>query len=214
MTTGSPPPIGPGRPSGGRRSDETPSRRRVRSLLPLLTVVWVIAEIWLLLLLGRTAGGLTVVLVLLAGFVAGSLVLRRAGRRALRNLNEAVQAAQQGRRLDRADSRPGNGLSAVGGILLMVPGLISDVLGLLLIFPPTAALVRSGLSGLLVSRAGPLGSAYQEARAADARLRMQRPDGKVVQGEVLDDDDPRHGPDAPPDPHRPDGETPGDPPRP
>ncbi|NJQ08351.1 FxsA family membrane protein [Streptomyces lonarensis] len=208
MTTGSPPPIGPGRPSGGRSPGDARSRSRVRKLLPLLTVVWVIAEIWLLLLLGRAAGGLTVVLVLLAGFVAGSLVLRRAGRRALRNLNEAVQAAQQGRRLDRTDTRSGNGLSAVGGILLMIPGLLSDVLGLLLVFPPTAALVRSALSGLVVSRAGPLGTAYQEARAAETRLRMQRPDGKVVQGEVLDEDTER-GPGA-----RPPGEdTPGASPR-
>ncbi|WP_338316403.1 FxsA family membrane protein, partial [Streptomyces bohaiensis] len=193
MTTGSPPPLGPGRPSGGRRSGESPARGRVRTLLPLLTVVWVIAEIWLLLMLGRAAGGLTVVLVLLAGFVAGSLVLRRAGRRALRNLNEAVQAAQQGRRPEKGEARSGNGLAAVGGILLMVPGLLSDLLGLLLVFPPTAALARSALSGLVVSRAGPLGTAYQEARAADARLRMHRPDGKVVQGEVVDEPG-AHGP--------------------
>jgi UPF0716 protein FxsA len=162
-------------------------------LLPLLAVAWVVLEIWLLLLLGDAAGGLTVFLVLLAGLVLGAFIIRRAGRRAWRRLAETLQqpdAAPPG-----GQERGGNALAMAGGLLLILPGLLSDALGLLCVFPPTAALLRRAGKGLLVAGSGPLGAAYQEMRAADQQRRMHRPDGKVVPGEVIKDsgdDRPEH----------------------
>ncbi|WP_103500267.1 MULTISPECIES: FxsA family membrane protein [unclassified Streptomyces] len=203
MTTGSPPPIDP-RPSDGR----SPRRGgRARTFLPLLAVVWAVAEIWLLLLLGRVAGGLTVFLVLLGGLLLGMVVLQRAGRRAFRRMSETLQAAQAGRP-EPPSTRGGNGLAAIGGILLMVPGLLSDVLGLLCLFPPTASLLRGAAGAFLIGKAGPLGAAYQEVRTVDEQLRMRRPDGKVVRGEVIDPDDGPGGPDGP---GAPEGPAPGGP---
>jgi UPF0716 protein FxsA len=77
----------------------------------------------------------------------------------------------------------------LGGLLLMIPGLISDAIGLLLLVPP----VQKGLSRytqraferrMRVAAPGTVGDAFQQAR-------MHRPDGKVVQGEVIRDDEPR-----------------------
>jgi UPF0716 protein FxsA len=89
----------------------------------------------------------------------------------------------------------------LGGILLMVPGFVSDAAGLLLLFPPTRRLIGS-LSERAARRAmlrhpaaaaepGSLGDLLQQAQQAqqaDEQARMHRPDGKVIQGEVIDRD--------------------------
>ncbi|WP_328316387.1 FxsA family membrane protein [Streptomyces sp. NBC_00388] len=181
MTTGTQPPT-------------APRRSRARTFVPLGVAVWVILEIWLLILVGDAAGGLTVLFLLVGGLVLGAAVVKRAGRRAFRNLTETVQRQQQG----AAGARPaheresgGNGFLMLSGLLIMVPGLLTDVAGLFLLIPP----LRSALSRYTertlerrLGRAAPgtVGGAFQQAR-------MHRPDGKVVQGEVIKDDE-RPGP--------------------
>ncbi|AXK33316.1 FxsA family protein [Streptomyces armeniacus] len=195
MTNGTPFPYEP-RPEGDQQARtgdgaRRPARRsRARSLAALGVAAWVVLEIWLLTLVAGAAGGLTVLALLVAGFVLGSYVIKRAGRRAWRQLQETMQAAQPG-----ATAPPpapegrtgGNALAMLGGLLLMVPGLVSDAAGLLCLFPPTAALLRRGTERAL-SR-GEIGEALRQARSAEEQVRMHRPDGKVVQGEVIRDDD-------------------------
>ncbi|MFJ5262693.1 FxsA family membrane protein [Streptomyces sp. NPDC088387] len=170
MTTGASTPSYPARP---RRS-------RLRTFLPLGVAAWVVLEIWLLTVVAGSAGGLTVFLLLVAGFVLGAAVIKKAGRRAFQNLNEAMQ------RGGTPTSGGGNGLLMLGGLLLLIPGLISDAIGLLLLIPP----VQKALSNyaertferrLRAANPGSLGDAFQQAR-------MHRPDGKVVQGEVVRDE--------------------------
>jgi UPF0716 protein FxsA len=182
MTTGTPPPTPPARP---RRS-------RARSFLPLGIAAWLVLEIWLLTVVAGAAGGLTVFLLLVAGVLLGAVVIKRAGRRAFQALTEALQRQQQG--LDpggSSGSGSGNGLTMLGGLLLMLPGLISDLAGLLLLFPPTRAMLRAYGERSLERRVrestpGSLGDTYQ-------RVRIHRPDGKIVQGEVIRDDEPQAG---------------------
>ncbi|WP_328429055.1 FxsA family membrane protein [Streptomyces sp. NBC_00443] len=170
MTTGAPPPTYPARP---RRS-------RLRTFLPLGIAAWLVLEIWLLTVVADVAGGLTAFLLLLAGLVLGSVVIKRAGRRAFQALNEALQ------RGGTPERGGGNGLMMLGGLLIMLPGLISDALGLILLIPP----VQKAVSGyaertferkLREADPGSFGDAFQQAR-------MHRPDGKVVQGEVIRDE--------------------------
>ncbi|GAA1894442.1 FxsA family protein [Streptomyces sodiiphilus] len=174
---------------------------RARALLPLLPLVlaaFALLELWLLLALGRAAGGLTVFLVLVAGLVSGVLAVKRGGRAAWRRLGDAVRSAQEGRK-EPMERRRGGGhaLTILGGLLLILPGLVSDAVGLLLLFPPTAALLRRGGRRFLIARSGPLGAAYEEARAAHEQIRIRRPDGKVVPGEVVDEERPGgRGPEA------------------
>jgi len=179
MTTGAPTPTYPARP---RRS-------RLRTFLPLGVAAWLVLEIWLLTVVAGASSGLTVFLLLLAGFVLGAAVIKKAGRRAFQNLNEALQ------RGGTPQSGGGNGLLMLGGLLLMIPGLISDAVGLLLLIPP----VQKALSRftertldrkLREATSGTFGDAFQQAR-------IHRPDGKVVQGEVVRDE--------------PDGDAPQDP---
>ncbi|MFE0696797.1 FxsA family membrane protein [Streptomyces sp. NPDC058869] len=184
MTTGTPPP-------------NRPRRSRARRFLPLALAAWLVLEIWLLTLVASAAGGLTVLLILVAGAALGAVVIKSAGRRAFRNLTETLQQmpGQPG-----ASATPptvpaggkgtrGNGLLMLGGLLLLIPGLISDAAGLLLLVPPVRTMIsryaeRSLEGRMRAATPGSLGDAFQQAR-------MHRPDGKVVQGEVVRDDDPR-----------------------
>lgn len=206
MTTGTPSPYDPRqqhRGPGGHPADGSPPRRRrsrLRSLLPLLVAAWAALEIWLLVLLADAAGGLTVLAVLVAGFLIGTAVVKRAGRRAWRGLAETVQQMQEQMQAQMRDpaARPeppsapqrrgGNGTAMLGGLLLMVPGLASDALGLLCVFPPTAALLRR--AAFRMAGRGDLGEAVQQAHTAQEQVRIHRPDGRVVSGEVIRDDDP------------------------
>ncbi|GGI99801.1 FxsA family membrane protein [Streptomyces brasiliensis] len=170
MTTGAPTP----------QPSVRPRRSRLRTFLPLGIAVWLVLEIWLLTVVAGAAGGLTVFLLLVAGLVAGSVVVKRAGRRAFQNLNEALQ---RGGSPERAG---GNGFLMLGGLLLIIPGLISDGMGLLLLIPPLQKALsriteRTVERKLRQAAPGSLGDAFQQAR-------IHRPDGKIVQGEVVRDD--------------------------
>ncbi|MFF3396482.1 FxsA family membrane protein [Streptomyces sp. NPDC002669] len=178
MTTGTPPPT-------------APRRSRARTLVPLAVAAWAVLEIWLFILVADAAGGITVLLLLVAGIVFGAAVVKRAGRRAFRNLTETLQRTQ-GR--PGAEAGPpaspasgGNGFLMLGGLLLMVPGMISDVAGLLLLVPPVRTRLgryaeRSLERRMSAASPGSLSDAFQQAR-------IHRPDGKVIQGEVVHQDD-------------------------
>lgn len=177
MTNGAPTPTRPARPP----------RSRLRTFLPLGAAVWVVLEIWLLVMVAQATSGFLVFLLLVAGIVLGAVVIKRAGRRAFRNLSQTLQQQQSGV-APTTEGGGGNGLMMLGGLLLMIPGLISDALGLLLLIPP----VQKALGGytqraldrrMRAAAPGTVGGAFQQSR-------MHRPDGKVVQGEVIHHDEP------------------------
>jgi UPF0716 protein FxsA len=180
MTTGAPPPT-------------APRRSRARTFVPLGIAAWLVLEIWLLTLVADVAGGLTVLALLVGGAVLGGVVIKRAGRRAFRSLTETLQQQQTGQGPAADVGSPGagtgskgNGFLMLGGLLLMLPGLISDVAGLVLLVPPVRSMLgryveRSVESRMRAAAPGSLGDAFQQAR-------IHRPDGKVVQGEVIRQD--------------------------
>ncbi|MFI8183500.1 FxsA family membrane protein [Actinacidiphila glaucinigra] len=201
MTISSPPPAGPRQPGG----DARPRRRsRAGRWIPLGVAAYALLEIWLLILVAGAAGGLTVLLLLVVGFVGGALAVRHAGRSAWRALNEAMRSGgpeRDGEKRDESGAANGGGGGGAapimfGGLLLMVPGLISDVAGLLFLFPPTRSLLTRAGARALDRRAaaarerdpgsGSLGDLFAQARAAEEQMRIHRPDGKVIQGEVVD----------------------------
>ncbi|MEU1294435.1 FxsA family membrane protein [Streptomyces sp. NPDC005840] len=177
----------------GAQTPARPARRsRLRTFLPLGVAAWLVLEIWLLTLVAGATSGFVVLLILLAGLVAGAAVIKKAGRRAFRNLNEALNKGAA------PSSGGGSGLMMLGGLLLMIPGLLSDAAGLLLLIPPVQkALARFAERAverrLGAAAPGTVGGAFQQAR-------MYRPDGKVVQGEVVRDEP---GGDTPQDPRPP-----------
>ncbi|MFG2499198.1 FxsA family membrane protein [Streptomyces sp. NPDC048441] len=165
-----------------------PPRSRVLRFLPLGIAAWLVLEIWLLTVVAGAAGGLTVFLLLVAGFVLGGAVIKYAGRRAFRELSEAVQQQQSGLAPHPSERGGGNALTMLGGLLIILPGMISDALGLLLLVPPVQKAVSRFAEKTFerkvreATTGSGLGDAFQQAR-------MHRPDGKVVQGEVIRDDE-------------------------
>ncbi|MFD7033899.1 FxsA family membrane protein [Streptomyces sp. NPDC059917] len=177
----------------GVPTSTAPRRRsRARTFVPLAVAAWFILEIWLLARLAALGGGFAVTLVLAVGLVLGVVVIKRAGRRAFKNLAQTFQQAQTGQRPTPQQPGSGNGLVMLGGLLLIVPGLLSDLAGLLLLLPPVRAWLGRRVTGSLERKiaaapAGSFGDAFQQAR-------IHQPDGMVVRGEVIREDAaPRHG---------------------
>jgi UPF0716 protein FxsA len=112
-------------------------------LLVLLFIVVPIAELALLIQVGQLIGVWWTVLILIADAVLGSMLLRSQGRAAWRRFNQALAEA----RIPHREVVDGV-LVIFGGVLLLTPGFITDILGLLFLFPPTRAVLR----GLLVRR--------------------------------------------------------------
>ena len=132
-------------------------------------LLYLVVEIVALVALGSTIGVGWTLLVLLAGSLLGLWLARREGVRAA----QAIARAVTDRQVAHVELTDGL-LVAAGGVLLFVPGLVTDVAGLLLLLPPTRALVRRRLV-----RAA-------EERAPELRTARIRARGPVVEGEVLD----------------------------
>ena len=103
----------------------------------LLIVLWPVAELIVAIKVAASIGVLLTVVALLAGWPLGIWLLRAEGRGAMRRLNAAVTAGRPPGRevLDGA-------LVLAGGFLLIVPGFITDALGLALLLPPGRGAVR------------------------------------------------------------------------
>jgi UPF0716 protein FxsA len=106
-------------------------------VLVVLFIVVPIAELAVIIQVGQEIGLLWTIVLLLADSVLGSLLMRSQGRSAWRRFNQAVEAGRPPAReaLDGA-------LIIVGGALLLTPGFITDIGGLLLLLPPTRAVAR------------------------------------------------------------------------
>jgi UPF0716 protein FxsA len=109
-------------------------------VVPLILVCWLAAELYVAIKVGDAIGALPTVLLLLAGWPIGAWTARAEGRAALARLRAALAAGRAPGRevLDGA-------LVLVGGGLLMVPGFIADLVGVLLLLGPTRALARRGV---------------------------------------------------------------------
>ena len=113
----------------------------------LLLILWPVAELFVIVKVADAIGILLTIVLLIAGWPLGGWLVRAEGRTAMRRLSEAVNAGRRPGRevLDGA-------LVLAGGALLIVPGFITDVLGLALLLPPVRALARLGIVRNLRSR--------------------------------------------------------------
>jgi UPF0716 protein FxsA len=114
------------------------------ALLALFILV-PLAELYVILKVGEAIGALWTILLLAADSVLGSLLLRAQGRSVWRRFNAALAEGKMPHRevLDGV-------LVIFGGAFLITPGFITDLVGLLLLVPPTRAVIRR----LLVRRLG------------------------------------------------------------
>ena len=112
----------------------------------------------------RADRGLADPALLLADALLGSLLLRHQGRGAWQRFNKAIAE----RRFPGKEVADGL-LIAIGGTLLLAPGFLTDIVGVVFLIPPTRAIVRRLLKGVVGKRfvvmGGPAGAAYGAASA-------------------------------------------------
>ena len=107
-------------------------------ILFLLFVVAPIAELYTIIRVGSSIGFLnTFGLIILVGFV-GSWLVKREGMRTWARFNQTIAAGQI-----PAKEMIDGVLILGAGALLLTPGFLSDVIGILVLFPPTRALLRA-----------------------------------------------------------------------
>jgi UPF0716 protein FxsA len=107
----------------------------------LFLIALPVVEVVAFIEVGGAIGWLPAVVVLLGTSVLGAQLLRIQSRAAIERVSQAVSER-------RAPARAAlNGLLGfVGGLLLVVPGFVTDAVGVLLLLPPTRALARRWLT--------------------------------------------------------------------
>jgi UPF0716 protein FxsA len=155
----------------------------VRSRLRLFVGLGALAELVVFLVVANWIGIGWTILATLATSALGGLLLARQGVRVLGELRERARTRQPaGRELGNA------GLVAVGGLLMLVPGFLGDLLGLLCLLPGTRGLVRAVLARLIFARLpdrmrGPV--RVESMRTAEMPRTDVRTPPLVIEGEVV-----------------------------
>jgi UPF0716 protein FxsA len=161
-------------------------------LLFFLFVVVPLAELYVIVQVAGQIGIWWTVVLLFADSILGTILMRSQGRAAWRRFNEATAEGRiPGREV--ADGA----LIILGGAFLLTPGFLTDIIGFLLLIPPTRALFRRSVVGLFARRS-PLGYVGMKAaphaeRAWRDRRSRRGPDGAppddYVEGSATDADD-------------------------
>ena len=139
--------------------------------MPLLLFLLPIAEMYLLIRVGGYLGAWpTIALVVFAAF-AGLALLRRQGPATLNRIVTRVQAGETPA-LELADGA----LFAAAGLLLLLPGFVSDLLAVLLLIPACRAVVAHRLVGRLAARGA---GAHAQHAIIEGEFERRPPDDRV-----------------------------------
>jgi UPF0716 protein FxsA len=136
-------------------------------LLVVLFVVVPLLELVVIIQVGQLIGTPATIALLVADSVLGAWLLRREGRKAWQQFRTALEEVRW-----PGDEVTQGALIIVGGTLLLTPGFVTDVVGFLLLLPPT----RAAVSKVLRARLTPAPvQGYQAARGKRARRRGAAP---------------------------------------
>lgn len=131
----------------------------------LILLAATVVELTVLVVVGHAIGVLATIALLILASLVGAALLRREGARTMNAFVEALRT----RRPPHQELLDGM-LIATAGVLIVLPGFVSDVLGLLLLLPPTRAVVRRRM-----------------LRSASLHTPPLYAPGAVVEGEVVDE---------------------------
>jgi UPF0716 protein FxsA len=109
-------------------------------LLLLLLIAVPLAELYVIVQVGDAIGTLPTVGLLLLSSLVGAALLRSQGRLVWTRFRTTIAAGRV-----PAHETVDGALVIVGGALMLVPGFITDVLGALLLLPPSRAVARRGI---------------------------------------------------------------------
>lgn len=130
-----------------RLTQEGHRRPRWVWLVFLALLVVPLAEIALIVAVGRVIGGWQTIALLLVESALGAYLVKREGRRTWQALRVALNTGKMpGREL--ADAA----LVLIGGTLLLTPGFLTDIAGFFFILPFTRPITRRWLQGVVERR--------------------------------------------------------------
>ena len=137
--------------------------------IPLLLALFIIvpiAELYAIYTIGDAIGVIPTLLLLALDSVLGSLLLRSQGRAVWQKFNDTMAAG----RVPHKELQ--HGIAVIfGGALLITPGFLTDIVGLLLLLPPTRAVILRLVMRRLARRV--------EARVVTGRGPPRRWEGDV-----------------------------------
>lgn len=159
-------------------------RRAVQGILFVLFVLMPLVEIYVLVQVGQVIGAGWTILLLVVDALLGTWLIKHEGARAWR----ALRAALDGGRMPAAEIADG-ALILLGGTLMLAPGFVTDVFGILLILPVTRPVFRRLLATAVARRLRIGGVVDVRPRPGPQERGGPGPAaGPVVRGEVVDDD--------------------------
>ena len=140
--------------------------------LVLIFIVVPLAELYVIIQVGNAIGAVPTILILLFDALLGSFLLRHQGRAAWVRFNRALSE----NRVPHKEVIDGV-LVIFGGALLLTPGFITDVFGLIFLIPPTRAMVRALSIRFAMARlaSGQRIAYWSFDRATGRRSRRRRP---------------------------------------
>ena len=118
------------------------------ALLVLLFIVVPIVELFVIIQVGEAIGVLPTIALLIVDSILGAVLMRSPGPR--RPGGASTRRSREGR-IPHREVLDG-ALVIFGGALLLTPGFVTDILGIVLLLPPTRALVRAIVARRLLPR--------------------------------------------------------------
>jgi UPF0716 protein FxsA len=163
------------------------------ALVPIGLLVWIALEVYTLGAVADRIGALRTLGLFVATTACGVLFVRRAGLNAARDLMgwgqsmspETLRAAASGGAPAAPLPLAGSAPRLFGGLLLIMPGFVSDALGVLCLVPPLRFVITARARGMLARAAQGAGPVWP--RGFGGRREGADPGASpfVVEGEVV-----------------------------
>jgi UPF0716 protein FxsA len=108
------------------------------ALLSALFVVFSLVEIYVLVTVGQAIGALNTIALVILIAIIGAWLAKHEGASVLRRIQSSLNEGRM-----PSNELIDGGLILAGGILLVTPGFVTDIHGILCLFPPTRAIWRA-----------------------------------------------------------------------
>jgi UPF0716 protein FxsA len=152
-------------------------------VIPLFLLALPFLEIAGFVIVGRQVGVFYTLALVVASGVLGAMLLRIQGFGVMSRVRKELDAGQ-----DPSRQLAHGAMILLAGVLLLIPGFVTDIIGLLLFLPPVRDLAWRFLKSRVVVSAGSFGGFTRPGAGSGARSR-----GKTID---LDEDEYSSGPDA------------------
>ncbi|MDO8909650.1 MAG: FxsA family protein [Pseudohongiella sp.] len=153
--------------------------------LPLLGfLILPVVELYLLFALAAEIGGFNTLLVVIVTAIAGVTIMRRQGMNSMSRMTQRMQLGQS-----PAPDLLNGMLLGFAGFMLILPGLMTDTIGVLLLIPVLRHRMARRMIGGAMGSSVFMGGFTRTRSSVDPRSTQ----GDIIDGEVVDRDQPRQG---------------------